>query len=81
MIASGWANNCGTQLFTIGWVPCVTEEIPQQGGGLGGLHPRARIKYGHLRGAQSADLSYDLLGEDTDLAVIAVMLAVKRWYS
>lgn len=19
---SGWANNCGVQLFTIGWVPC-----------------------------------------------------------
>ena len=28
--ASGWANNCGTELFTIGWVPCETDVI---GGG------------------------------------------------
>ena len=22
MINAGWANNCGKELFTIGWVPC-----------------------------------------------------------
>lgn len=21
-VTAGWANNCGKQLFTIGWVPC-----------------------------------------------------------
>ena len=26
--ASGWANNCGTELFTIGWVPCETPTVP-----------------------------------------------------
>ena len=36
MIASvnaGWANNCGVQLFTIGWVPCPTAEEEQPSGG------------------------------------------------
>jgi hypothetical protein len=29
MIASGWANNCGNELFTVGWVTCaVAPEDP-----------------------------------------------------
>lgn len=25
MIGNGWANNCGTELFTLGWVQCETQ--------------------------------------------------------
>lgn len=26
MIASGWANNCGNELFTVGWVTCAVAD-------------------------------------------------------
>jgi hypothetical protein len=40
MIASGWANNCGNELFTVGWVTCaVAEQTQQYGGFIPDRHP------------------------------------------
>ena len=27
-VNSGWANNCGKELFTLGWIPCDIVEPP-----------------------------------------------------
>lgn len=27
MIGNGWANNCGAELFTLGWVQCVDTPV------------------------------------------------------
>lgn len=32
-VNAGWANNCGIQLFTVGWVECPTPDVPPVGGG------------------------------------------------
>lgn len=32
-INSGWANNCGTELFTLGWVQCGTTTVEERRAG------------------------------------------------
>lgn len=47
---SGWANNCGTQLFTLGWVPCEEEVTSENPGGAKGYS-----SFRPLKGARDDD--------------------------
>jgi hypothetical protein len=35
MIGQGWANSCGKELFTIGWIPCAVVESTTTPGATG----------------------------------------------
>lgn len=42
MIRSGWANNCGIELFTHGWVQCPDDDQKE-------LHPHVRFHQQAMR--------------------------------
>ena len=39
MINAGWANNCGKELFTIGWVRCPSDDLGGGGSSKGKRRP------------------------------------------
>ena len=55
MFNSGWANNCGVELFTLGWVRC---EISKGGG--------AEEVLKKLPKKQKETLQEDILGQTLD---------------
>lgn len=73
MINAGWANNCGTELFTIGWVPCDTD---QPGGG--SARPSTARRHTILPPARPAT-DIQKQSNTLELAAIAV-LAIQEFY-
>jgi len=66
VINSGWANDCGKELFTIGWVTCdIVEPIEKKkiGGGTNFSYAPSRLKE-------------QLLREDEE--ILAVIMAFMR---
>ena len=53
MIGSGWANNCGVELFTNGWILCSTSGVEvieaQPGGGSSKHKPKPSLHAQALR--------------------------------
>jgi hypothetical protein len=66
MINAGWANNCGIELFTIGWVQCPSGEAPAVGGG---------ESKGHWIEAPGRGRTYEL-AQYEDEEIIAVLQAL-----
>jgi hypothetical protein len=67
-VNSGWANSCGTQLFTIGWVPC---EARRPGG--------AHSSGGHGAVIRVPLKDIQLYDDDAELAALA-MIAIEAYY-
>ena len=80
MINAGWANNCGQELFTIGWVPCDVAPpvvVPPQGdiGGGGGRRNERPSYRPDYRDALEQTRRKRILQEDDDIvALITAML-------
>jgi len=91
MINAGWANNCGKELFTIGWVPCAVEQPvtpPTGGGGRGSgptngvqpehpYRPRSHTRYdkGNIDALEETRRARILAEDDDIVALIAAMLS------
>ena len=81
MINAGFANNCGIELFNIGWVQCPSDAVPAPapshggGRGTGGIH---RPRTGYERGRDDAveeTRRKRILQEDDDIiALLTAML-------
>jgi len=77
-IGSGWANNCGTELFTLGWVQCevvvVTAKVAPDSSG----YDEAAIR--SLRKQSKYNKQFDLhhkkilIQEDEELIVMTILL-------
>ena len=81
MIRSGWANSCGIELFTHGWVQCPSATVPPTvpgGGGRGsgrtsGIRPLGYT--GQREDALAETRRKRILREDDDIvAIIGAML-------
>jgi hypothetical protein len=90
MISAGWANSCGKELFTIGWVPCAVDApaSPSTGGGRGSgptngirpehpYRPRSHSRYdrGNIDALEETRRARILSEDDDIVALIAAMLS------
>ena len=67
MIGSGWVNNCGKELFTLGWVTCVA--VVEKKDGSGGARSK-EIKGYNLTAAQIDQMKR----EDEELVAIIMVI-------
>ncbi len=81
MINAGFANNCGIQLFTIGWVECPSAITPvpsTDGGGRGtgpiGRRARAGYEGAGLDALEETRRKRILIEDDDIVALIMAML-------
>ncbi len=69
MIGQGWANNCGKELFTLGWVTCTIYVFESEDDETGGK--RGYATTGRLNQAQLAQIQR----EDEELIAIVTVIA------
>ncbi len=83
MYRSGWANSCGIELFTHGWVTCeVTVVIPvlspgvASPGAASGNGLRTQAKYDKIYKDETLDIQHRkiLIQEDEELIVMTILL-------
>ncbi len=81
MILAGWANNCGIELFNIGWVQCPTAVVPAvtatgpSGRGSGPTHGIRREGYNrHREDALRETRLNRILAEDEEIVAMIMMM-------